>query len=571
MVSQLAADEASPVRAGGSVSVPVLLRDLSRVLQRTLMDKAAPVFAQSCRLLEVTLAEAAKANKGSGDSSAGGAAVRDEVRGLVESVSRAMADRLSSSNGREREQASQILTYLALHKVSPPAAVPTVLLAPLKSKEKEHPTPLRARSVLLQTLLQRVGLLESSGLSVAAVMKFALVGLTHRDAAVRDGAFNLVTLVCQQTDRKKVDLLLKDVPASTLASLEQRIADVRDGRYAIPAAAVPDRPFDDRVAVSQAAAASSLSPRQRQHVHVAQRAAAETVEANGDAPGRRKAAKADQASHTAREAVSPAREQRHQPHKDAAQPANSQHRAASKTADKGKSSADQQRAALSKADDSPSTTVKQRATARSHAVKAERDDTYSDEQYDGESPQQQQAAAGGRAAVGSTARVVNAGSPSHYRLSHASEAEPSSGHDDSNTTGTAEGAEETGTETGAEEEEQAGVAGDGGYPVLQQLPHNKCQFCGLEDESFSDAEDALDLHYWQACPMLLSCPHCEQVVEIPTFAEHLTSECESEGHWTACTSCGWVVDEAQLAEHEADCGGMRAGWAAGSCPRRIRR
>lgn len=36
-----------------------------------------------------------------------------------------------------------------------------------------------------------------------------------------------------------------------------------------------------------------------------------------------------------------------------------------------------------------------------------------------------------------------------------------------------------------------------------------CQFCGKYDPSFTD--ETLDMHYWQNCPMLMSCSECGQV------------------------------------------------------------
>lgn len=40
-----------------------------------------------------------------------------------------------------------------------------------------------------------------------------------------------------------------------------------------------------------------------------------------------------------------------------------------------------------------------------------------------------------------------------------------------------------------------------------------CQFCGKYDPSFTDQE--LDMHYWQSCPMLMSCDECGQVRVLP--------------------------------------------------------
>lgn len=36
-----------------------------------------------------------------------------------------------------------------------------------------------------------------------------------------------------------------------------------------------------------------------------------------------------------------------------------------------------------------------------------------------------------------------------------------------------------------------------------------CQFCGKYDPSFTD--EKLDMHYWQSCPLLMSCEECGQV------------------------------------------------------------
>ena len=51
-----------------------------------------------------------------------------------------------------------------------------------------------------------------------------------------------------------------------------------------------------------------------------------------------------------------------------------------------------------------------------------------------------------------------------------------------------------------------------------------CQFCNRYDPNFTD--DLLDMHYWKECPVLTSCRHCGQVVEIMCLHEHMTTECE---------------------------------------------
>ena len=569
VITQLVADEASPVRAAGSVSMSVLVRDMSRVLQRTLTDKAAPVFVHACRLLEIVLREAVKANSNSSES-ASGTALREEVKGLVDSVSRVMADRLSSSNAREREQASQILTYLALHKASPAAAVPNVLLAPLK-KKNEHYTPLRARCLILQTLVQRIGLHDAGGLSLTPLMRFALICVAHRDAGVRDAAFNLIALVCQRVDKRKVDAQLKDVPVSTLASLDQRVADVRDGRYTVATAEVTDRPLDDRSTPKEhaqppaPAKANPVNTRldtetdssKQQQKQSGQRGAAAREQSEAElSGGGNTAATLNSALREAHEVESPPSKPRKQPkHIDKEQqqqPLPREERKAGQASIMEASSAQPQRQQGQHANKLPQAAIP--AHNKPRGVVSERDDTYSDDEYDDEQQSEphhapsRHPAAAGRDEDRSSAVVPNAGSPSHFRLNHAHNVERSSGADDSTATTTAAMLDSASSEA---EHTEGGDA----YPAML----HKCQFCGLEDPSFD--EDALDLHYWQACPMLLSCPHCEQVVEIPTFAEHLTGECEGEGQWMACSHCGWVVLEGQLAEHEAECGGVRSGWA----------
>ena len=81
--------------------------------------------------------------------------------------------------------------------------------------------------------------------------------------------------------------------------------------------------------------------------------------------------------------------------------------------------------------------------------------------------------------------------------------------------------------------EQEGEQGSDDEEV--QLDEGFCQFCGVEDPTLT--EDKLDMHYWQVCPMLASCKQCEQVIEIPTLAQHLLGECEVEGTHKQCPRC----------------------------------
>lgn len=59
----------------------------------------------------------------------------------------------------------------------------------------------------------------------------------------------------------------------------------------------------------------------------------------------------------------------------------------------------------------------------------------------------------------------------------------------------------------------------------QELEEFTCQFCGRQDPSFTP--EALDVHYWRECPMLIQCEFCQQVIEISTLRGHLCEECEA--------------------------------------------
>ena len=47
-----------------------------------------------------------------------------------------------------------------------------------------------------------------------------------------------------------------------------------------------------------------------------------------------------------------------------------------------------------------------------------------------------------------------------------------------------------------------------------------CQFCRQVDQSFQDPQ-ALSVHYYRDCPMLSSCPYCQQVVELEHLELHI--------------------------------------------------
>ncbi|KAF5223673.1 centrosomal protein of 104 kDa [Trypanosoma cruzi] len=77
----------------------------------------------------------------------------------------------------------------------------------------------------------------------------------------------------------------------------------------------------------------------------------------------------------------------------------------------------------------------------------------------------------------------------------------------------------------------------------------KCQFCGQFDENFSEA--ALDIHFIRACPMLCPCPLCDQVTEIATLQQHLTTECENRHLVRECPICREAVRVEDINKHVA--------------------
>jgi centrosomal protein CEP104 len=74
-----------------------------------------------------------------------------------------------------------------------------------------------------------------------------------------------------------------------------------------------------------------------------------------------------------------------------------------------------------------------------------------------------------------------------------------------------------------------------------------CQFCQEVNVAFSESPETLDLHFWRDCPMLVHCPHCNQVIEISRLNEHLLAECEYKTNHRACPRCGEAI-AAQLFE-----------------------
>ena len=95
-----------------------------------------------------------------------------------------------------------------------------------------------------------------------------------------------------------------------------------------------------------------------------------------------------------------------------------------------------------------------------------------------------------------------------------------------------------------------------------------CDFCGMNDATFAEDDENLDLHYWKDCPMLLSCPLCEQVIEVSTFHQHIANECESGIKYQICNQCTLPFPEEELKNHQnnGECKGPVEGDKTRRCP-----
>lgn len=384
-----------------------ILLQVVKVLRKTLSDKVSQVFLASASLLGLLCDKFLPPLALQGQTQV--------IRELFDPLIALMADKLSSSNVRERDGGLQILLYLALDPSIPAAAVPNVLLAPLKKKEKDSPLPLKWRAILLLKCVLHFGLEDSAGLSVNHLVKFITPHLAHRDGAVRESMFNLAAGIAQIISPPKLLSFFKEVRQSTLDSLQARLDDVIEGRITFhnpkqPSLATPYLSDNDPPVTAGAGGNPSSLP--------------------------------------------------------------------------------------------VGNNMKAGANARS--------------------PQQQQR------------QMANGNTKNNKDNSKRNSNEMPPAQPLQNQTPLLDNSQ------APLEEESLDLQG-------------KCQFCGLEDPSFT--EEKLDLHYWQDCPMLISCRHCEQVIEIPTLNAHVLSECEvalNQGLFVACNICNEPVLRDKLAEHQAD-------------------
>lgn len=93
-----------------------------------------------------------------------------------------------------------------------------------------------------------------------------------------------------------------------------------------------------------------------------------------------------------------------------------------------------------------------------------------------------------------------------------------------------------------------------------------CQFCGGCGPGTSERD--LDIHYWQSCPMLMSCPKCQQVIEIATLNEHMLEECEAKADYEACPTCSdaFLINELENHINSQVCKPLPKPSTANRCP-----
>jgi centrosomal protein CEP104 len=101
----------------------------------------------------------------------------------------------------------------------------------------------------------------------------------------------------------------------------------------------------------------------------------------------------------------------------------------------------------------------------------------------------------------------------------------------------------------------------------QKLNIAMCEFCGKNDPSFAK-QDALDIHYWKDCPMLVACLQCSQVVEVLHLNLHMLRECELSELVDQCPRCKEAInlDDFEMHVEEQACLSAKPITKANRCP-----
>ena len=80
-----------------------------------------------------------------------------------------------------------------------------------------------------------------------------------------------------------------------------------------------------------------------------------------------------------------------------------------------------------------------------------------------------------------------------------------------------------------------------------------CQFCGVQNLTWVEDDAALERHYWEACPMLMLCGLCGQVVEVCALFEHqLCGDCEVANTHQECPRCHEAIPTQEFAAHQRE-------------------
>ena len=95
---------------------------------------------------------------------------------------------------------------------------------------------------------------------------------------------------------------------------------------------------------------------------------------------------------------------------------------------------------------------------------------------------------------------------------------------------------------------------------------HSCQFCGLYNPNFTSVE--IDQHQFKECPMLYSCLHCGQIIEISFLNQHYLNECQQRKKFKQCPRCKEAVLIKDYDAHIADksCNPFKSSNVCNRCP-----
>ncbi|KAI3387338.1 hypothetical protein SNEBB_003860 [Seison nebaliae] len=76
---------------------------------------------------------------------------------------------------------------------------------------------------------------------------------------------------------------------------------------------------------------------------------------------------------------------------------------------------------------------------------------------------------------------------------------------------------------------------------------NTCVFCGETGEILNS--QSLNLHYYEACPLMMRCDECKQITEITALSEHRRTECEKKNEFETCRNCTLSIKKSEMSSH----------------------